>query len=43
MFKTCGMGIAFNPEDDCVKKAADAVVEGKDLSEILPILKKYLK
>jgi len=42
MLETCGMGIAFNPEDDCIKEAADIVVEGKDLSKILPFLKKYM-
>ena len=42
MLETCGMGIAFNPEDDCIKEAADVVVEGKDLSKILPFLKKYM-
>jgi len=42
MLETCGMGIAFNPEDDCIKEAADVVVEGKDLSKILPFLEKYM-
>lgn len=42
MLETCGMGIAFNPEDDCITEAADVVVEGKDLSKILPFLKKYM-
>ena len=42
MLEICGMGIAFNPEDDCIKEAADVVVEGKDLSKILPFLKKYM-
>jgi len=42
MLETCGMGIAFNPEDGCIKEAADVVVEGKDLSKILPFLKKYM-
>ena len=42
MLETCGMGIAFNPEDGCIKEAADVVVEGKDLSKILPFLEKYM-
>ena len=41
MFEQSGYGIAFNPEDDCVKKAADIVIEKKDLSLLLPLLKKY--
>ncbi|RLF29383.1 MAG: hypothetical protein DRN05_01905 [Thermoplasmata archaeon] len=36
MFETCGLGIAFNPEDECVKKAADVVVKEKNLAQILP-------
>ncbi len=35
-------GIAFNPEDDCIRQKADVVVEGNDLGEILPILEKYM-
>jgi phosphoserine phosphatase len=42
MLETCGMGIAFNPEDECIKKVADFVVEGKDLRNILPYIQKYL-
>jgi len=42
MLETCGLGIAFNPEDDCVRKKADIVIEGNDLGKILPILEKYM-
>jgi len=42
MLETSGMGIAFNPEDDCIKKVADVVIEGKDLRKILPHILKYL-
>ena len=42
MFEVCGLGIAFNPEDDCVRDAADIVVEGKDLGKILPHIKKFI-
>jgi phosphoserine phosphatase len=38
MFKEAGLGIAFNTGDDEVRKAADVVVEGKDLRRILPCL-----
>jgi len=43
MFEISGLGIAFNPEDDCIREAADAIVEGKDLSKILPFLERYVK
>jgi phosphoserine phosphatase len=43
MFEACGLGIAFNPEDVCVQKAADYSIEGKDLRQIIPILQTYLK
>ncbi len=42
MFEACGLGIAFNPEDDCVRKAADHIVEARDLTKILPFIEKYL-
>ena len=42
MFEICGLGIAFNPEDDCTRDAADFVVEGKDLSSIIAIISKHL-
>jgi len=42
MFETCSLGVAFNPEDDCTRKAADYVVESRDLTEILPCIEKYL-
>jgi phosphoserine phosphatase len=38
MFKICGLGIAFNPEDDITKESADVIVEGNDLREILKYL-----
>lgn len=38
MFEVSGLGIAFNPDDDCVREAADHIVEEKDLTKILPIL-----
>jgi phosphoserine phosphatase len=42
MLETCGLGIAFNPEDACVVKCADVVIEGKDLSRLIPDLKLYV-
>jgi phosphoserine phosphatase len=42
MFETCGLGIAFNPDDDCVRKLADIVVEGKDLSKIISALEPFV-
>jgi phosphoserine phosphatase len=42
MFEISGLGIAFNPEDDCVKEHADVVVEGKDLNLILPVINEYI-
>jgi len=42
MFETCGLGIAFNPEDDCVREVADVVVEGKDLSRIIPVFEQFI-
>jgi len=42
MFEITGLSIAFNPEDDCTREAADVIVEGKDLTKILPVLKRYV-
>lgn len=42
MFESCGLGIAFNPEDDCVRASADVIVEGKDLSKLIPALQPFL-
>jgi len=43
MFEASGLGIAFNPSDDCTREAADEIIEEKDLSKILPVLKNYIK
>jgi phosphoserine phosphatase len=42
MLETCGLGIAFNPEDACVAKFADVIIEEKDLSRLIPTLKLYV-
>jgi len=36
-----GIGVAFNPEDDCIAKYADEIIYQKDLSLLLPIIEKY--
>jgi phosphoserine phosphatase len=42
MFEACGLGIAFNPEDDCVRASADVIVEGKNLNKLIPVLEPFL-
>ena len=42
MFEVSGLGIAFNPDDDCTRKAADVIVKGKDLNKILPFIECYV-
>jgi phosphoserine phosphatase len=43
MLEVCGLGIAFNPEDMCIAKSADVVIEGKDLHSIIPVLESVMK
>jgi len=43
MFEVTGLGIAFNPEDDCVKQSADIIVQGKDLRDLIPVLQPFIK
>ena len=43
MFEMAGLGIAFNPDDDCVRKYADIVIAEKDLKKICPVLEKYIQ
>lgn len=38
LFKEAGFSIAFNTKNDRVKKAADVVIEEKDLTKLLPYL-----
>ncbi|RLI29707.1 MAG: phosphoserine phosphatase [Candidatus Hecatellales archaeon] len=41
MLKAAGLGIAFNPKDEVVERAADVVVRGKNLKAVLkPILER---
>jgi phosphoserine phosphatase len=43
MFEITGLSIAFNPSDECVKKAADIIVESKNLIETLPFFDFFYK
>jgi len=43
MFNASGLGVAFNPEDDCVQDAADVVVREKDLRRVIPVFKRFLE
>ncbi|HUR69642.1 MAG TPA: HAD family phosphatase [Candidatus Thermoplasmatota archaeon] len=38
MFREAGFGIAFNPSDPWVRRAARHVVEGQDISKVIPYL-----
>jgi phosphoserine phosphatase len=42
MLEICGLGVAFNPEDACIVENADMVIEGKDLSQLIPKIKSYI-
>lgn len=41
MFRQCGLGIAFNPEDEEVKAAAHHVVHHQDMRHLWPHLRRY--
>ncbi len=42
MFETTGHRIAFNPDDNCVRKAADIIIENKDLTKIIPYIDNHI-
>ncbi len=42
MLEITGLGVAFNPADDCTREAADVIVQGRDLSKILPAFNSFL-
>jgi phosphoserine phosphatase len=42
MLETCGLGIAFNPEDTCIIQNADIVITEKDLRRLIPIFEPYV-
>lgn len=39
MFDVCGLGIAFNPQDEITREKANVIVEGDDLRAILPYIR----
>lgn len=43
LLRSVGLGIAFHPDDDCIKKEADVVVNEKDLAQILQHIHPYLQ
>jgi phosphoserine phosphatase len=43
LLRSVGFGIAFHPDDECIIKEADVVVEEKDLAQILQHIRPYLK
>lgn len=43
VFERVGLGVAFRADDERVEEAADAVVPGEQLGEVLPIVKRWLK
>jgi phosphoserine phosphatase len=42
MLQNCGISFAFNPEDECIKKVADIIIEEKDLSKLIEYIEKYI-
>lgn len=42
LLTSCGLGIAFNPNDDCIKEYANEIITKKDLTHVITILEKYL-
>jgi phosphoserine phosphatase len=38
MLNSCGVGIAFNPDDECIIKNADYVINKKDLTYLIPVI-----
>lgn len=41
MLDICGLGIAFNPSDECIRQRADVIIEEKDLRKLLPIIEQH--
>lgn len=41
MLQKCGLGIAFNPLDECIEREADVVVKEKNLRSLIPVFEKY--
>ena len=43
MLNNCGIGIAFNPDDECIQNIADIVIIDKDLCKIIKPMKNFIK
>jgi len=43
MFYAVGIGIAFNPHDQCIKNEADQVITTKNLADLIPLIDSYLQ
>ena len=43
LLRSVGLGIAFHPDDECIKNEADIVVNEKDLAQILHHIHPYLQ
>jgi len=41
MLASVGLSVVFQPADECVLEHADEFINEKDLSLLIPILKKY--
>ena len=41
LFRRSRVGVAFRPEDDAVRRAANAVVPGSDLTPVLEVLREF--
>jgi phosphoserine phosphatase len=41
LFRRSGLGIAFRPEDDAVRRRAQAIVADRDLAKILDVLDRF--
>jgi phosphoserine phosphatase len=43
LLRSVGFGIAFQPDDECIEKEADAVIYEKDLSKVSNLVEPFLK
>ena len=43
LLRSVGFGIAFQPDDECIEKEADAVIYEKNLNEVSNFLEPFLK
>ncbi len=42
MLRVSGLGVAFNPSDDCVCEFSDVVVEGKNLLDVVSVIEGFV-